>query len=160
MKKIIPLMVLVISLGQVMQAQEKIVALDFSTAGTTTSIPTFSKSIFLQDTVHTSAYYLQRGKNQETVAWVMLGGGLIMSTIGVVGAATNALNPDNSGETYAIVALTGIGLALGSIPIFITSGHTARKAATLSLRNQPIGLPRQNNYALTSQPGISIHIPL
>lgn len=160
MKKNILLTALVMFFCQLLQAQEQIVNADFPAIIPSRSFPTFSNSVFLKDTSYTSVYYLQKSKNQETGAWVMLGGGMALSVIGFVGVLSNAFATDNSAEPYAIVALTGFGLALGSIPIFIVSGHNARKAAKLSFKNQPILLPRQNSFGFKSQPTIRIAIPL
>jgi len=101
---------------------------------------------------------MQKSKNQQTAAWIMLGGGLTMAVIGMVGV--NETLFDDAANTYGAVWLTGVGLALGSIPVFIASSHNARKAATLSLKNQRVLVPQQNSFVFKAQPAVTLSIPL
>ncbi|MFC0775042.1 hypothetical protein [Terrimonas alba] len=74
--------------------------------------------------------YLQKSKNQKTAAWIMLGGGAVMSTGAIIWAVNNLFEPDQ-GESVLFFA--GLGSMAGSIPLFIASGRNKRKAATISL---------------------------
>jgi hypothetical protein len=122
----------------------------------------FGNSSVYQDTTLTKEYYWEKSKNQKTAAWVMLGGGVAISIVGIIGVNANySLFEENSAaDTYAVVTLIGTGLALGSIPLFIASGRNARKAANLSFKAQPVFSPQQMGFVRKVQPAISIQIPL
>jgi len=111
-------------------------------------------------------YYLNKSKNQKTVAWVMLGGGVAVATVGIL-LVNNAINDDgpgvlsgSSGTAESIVALVGIGSTLGSIPLFISSARNARKAARITISNYKILFPLQNDFAFQYVPTLSLKIPL
>jgi hypothetical protein len=103
--------------------------------------------------------YLQKSKTQKTTGWVFLSAGIAITAVGVIGF-NNTYDDwnDNSTDTYGALVLTGPLIALGSIPFFISSGSSARKAATLSLNYQPILIPNQGSLAQSSQPALSVTI--
>jgi hypothetical protein len=103
--------------------------------------------------------YLQKSKTQKTTGWVFLSAGIAITAVGVIGF-NNTYDDwnDNSTDTYGALVLTGPLIALGSIPFFISSGSSARKAATLSLNYQPILIPNQDSLAQSSQPALSVTI--
>ncbi len=112
---------------------------------------------FSQTLAFSKDRYLQKSKNQKTVGWVMLGGGVAMTTIGILiasGQTNDRLNdpfgvdPFSGNEGAAIVAVAGLASALGSIPFFISSAKNARKAAKISFNNQRILFPQQNTFVL------------
>lgn len=127
----------------------------------------FVAKSFSQSTALSKDYYLQKSKNQKTVAWVMLGGGVAMATAGLV--ITNkhvnddpfeALNNLGTTSGSAILTIAGIGSALGSIPFFISSAKNARKAAKISFNNQRILFPQQNTFVCKIQPTLTLKIGL
>ncbi len=98
---------------------------------------------FSQTPALSKDYYLQKSKNQKTVAWVMLGGGVAMTTIGLVivnkhvnDDPIDALNNLGTVGGSSILALAGIGTALGSIPFFISSAKNKRRALSVAISNQ------------------------
>jgi uncharacterized membrane protein len=103
--------------------------------------------------------YLQKSKNQKTTGWVFLSAGIVITVVGVIGF-NNTYHDwnDTSTDTYGALVLTGPLIALGSIPFFISSGSSARKAATLSISNQPILLPKQDSYVINSHPSLSLKV--
>jgi hypothetical protein len=103
--------------------------------------------------------YLQKSKKQKTTGWVFLSAGIVITAIGVIGF-NNTYDDwnDTSTDTYGALVLTGPLIALGSIPFFISSGSSARKAATLSISNQPILFPRQDSYVINSHPSLSLKV--
>jgi hypothetical protein len=103
--------------------------------------------------------YLNKSKNQKTIGWVMLGGGVVLATAGFI-AYGSQFDLSGRGEGYAIAGAAGIGIALGSIPFFISSAKNARKAAEISFRNQQIVMPQQNMWVLKMQPAITLKIAL
>jgi hypothetical protein len=162
MKRNLLIIAMVLFLNQFLQAQQGIAKVDPSASATGQKISTFSNALFFKDTTYSKDYYLQKSKNQKTAAWVMLGGGVACSIVGIIGFSANYnLFEDNSAtDTYGIVTLVGIGFALGSIPFFVSSSHNAKKAAMLSFKNQHILFPQQNSFVFKVQPTISLAIPL
>lgn len=69
--------------------------------------------------------YMQKHKTNKTIAWVMLGSGLIMMTSGINTALDHILSDGNEGET---LILTGIGTSFMSIPFFSAAKRNKRKA--------------------------------
>lgn len=115
----------------------------------------------------TKEYYLKKSSHQKTAAWILLIGGGALGVIGI-SRATHIANDDNVGFTegfeaagaWAIVGGTGGTLALCSIPLFISSGKNARRAAAISFGNERITLTRQNLIAVKLQPKLSLRIHL
>lgn len=112
-------------------------------------------------------YYLQKSKNQKTVGWVMLGGGVAMATVGLI-ITSKHVNDDpfealsNLGTSGGAVILTiaGIGSALGSIPFFISSSKNARRAAAISFKYKNLLLQQQSTFILKRQPVLTLKIAL
>jgi hypothetical protein len=106
--------------------------------------------------------YLKKSKNQKTVAWVMLGGGLAVGIAGVIvfNQSDWFSEDDSQTNTGGIMFLAGACTALGSIPFFISSSHNAKKAAAISFKNQELFFPRQDGILVKSQPAVSLKIKL
>ncbi len=82
-------------------------------------------------------FYLEKSRNQQTAAWILLGGGTVL-----IGTAYLLGNRSNSSFNDAAtgVALAGIGVVAGfsSIPLFIASKKNKVKAKlTISLDRLP-----------------------
>ncbi|MGY6742532.1 MAG: hypothetical protein ACXIUQ_07345 [Cecembia sp.] len=112
--------------------------------------------------------YLDKSKWQKTSAWIMLGGGVALIGIGAGiamseveylswGTSNSKDNSTGIGETLAIV---GVVSALGSIPVFISSGKNAKKAAQMSFSNEPIYIPKYAGNIPRSVPSITYTISL
>jgi len=116
----------------------------------TISNPTFTKD-----------YYMQKSKNQKTVAWVLLGSGLgIAATGGIVqliheNKRAGGFDLDFTG---AFIAIAGGVVILPSIPFFISSAKNGKKAVTITLSNQQTPGLQQGTIVLTSQPTLSLKI--
>ena len=106
--------------------------------------------------------YLKKSKTQKTVGWVMLGGGVAMTTIGyvIINQQVNddPLNAITTGQGYVVLMIAGAATALGSIPFFISSAKNARRAAAISFNNQKILFPQQNTFVLKTQPTVTLKI--
>ena len=105
-------------------------------------------------------YYLKKSKHQKTVGWVMLGGGVAMTTIGLVMTShvvKSSYDPFE-GTGPLIVAMVGIASALGSIPLFISSAKNKGRASTLSFGTPRLLLPQQNTLAWKVQPTLRLKI--
>lgn len=104
--------------------------------------------------------YLKRSENQKTAGWILLGGGTAMMVAGGVLAASSLnhhlFEHDAGGDIGAALLLAGFASDLGSIPLFISSGKNARKAAMLSLGNQPVLLPANAGLIWETQPSLKL----
>lgn len=126
----------------------------------------FVLNLFSQTTKNpalTKDYYLQKSKNQKTVAWVLLGGGLGIAAAGGIVQLFHE-NQRNGGFnldfTGAFIAIGGGVVALSSIPFFISSSKNKKIAASIAISNQNIFLPQQNSFALKTQPTLTLKIGL
>jgi hypothetical protein len=101
--------------------------------------------------------YLEKSKNQKNAGFAMLGGGSVLFLIGFAIYSDQGLyTPDG------VVFLAGVGAisVIASIPVFVSSGENARKAATLSFGNQPHLFPQLNQSQLNFQPALTLKIAL
>ena len=72
----------------------------------------------------TKTDYLQKSKNQKTVAWILLGGGTVMMMTGVVIASEDILDPTPKGGGLVVA---GLIVSVASIPFFIASGKKQKE---------------------------------
>jgi O-antigen/teichoic acid export membrane protein len=104
-------------------------------------------------------YYLEKSKKQKTTGWVMLASGAVVTIVGVIGFSSSYDDASYSTtDAYGIMTVAGPLICLGSIPFFVSSGNNAKKAATLSFKNQPILMPQQGSLVQNSQPSLSLKI--
>lgn len=119
-----------------------------------------------QEVKYTRDYYLAKSKSQKTMGWIMLAGGTGLVIAGIAVGDSDTNNDPNElgfGPDFEVgLWLLGGGLIVGagSIPFFISSANNARKAATISIINQKILIPRDNRLLSRTQPAISIRIDL
>ena len=78
--------------------------------------------------------YLQKSKNQRTVGWIMLGGGGLLTVIGLAVTAKDldelfGVSQGNNDATGEVLIYSGLAVMAGSIPFFISAGKNRRKAA-------------------------------
>lgn len=113
-----------------------------------------------------STDYLKKSKSQKTIGWVVLGGGVVMGTIGYI-TFNKKFEHDPFGtytsvdvESEEILLVGGFVFTLGSIPFFISSAKNARKAAAISFNYQQITLPNKNTLVLRPQPAVFLKIIL
>ncbi len=122
----------------------------------------FSLQSFLKDSVTPKAMYLQKSRNQRTAGWIMVGGGAAMLVAGTVIFSSNfdlfSSKNDDAASAGGVMMLVGTGCCLGSIPLFISAAHNARKAAEISFKPQRFIIPQQNNFTTVAQPAVRITI--
>lgn len=116
------------------------------------SMPVFAQSMSKQD-------YLDKSRRQKTTGFIMLGGGVVMATAGGILFNEN-FNLNGGGEAEGIMMVAGTLVALGSIPMFISAGNNARKAAQMSFRNEPLHIPKYAGNLPRSVPSLTLKIPL
>lgn len=116
------------------------------------TLPVFAQSMSKQD-------YLDKSRMQKTTGFIMLGGGVAMATAGAILFNEN-FNLNGGGEAEGIMMVAGTLVALGSIPMFISSGNNARKAAQMSFRNEPLHIPKYAGNLPRSVPSLTLKTPL
>ncbi len=123
--------------------------------------PTFTKQDFLK-----------KSKTQKTIAFSLLGGGLVMGGIGILAAFKEAapyiLNPftglfepppKNSTTGVACVIIGGVAV-VASIPLFIAASRNKYKARSLSFKYETAPQLVQNNIIRVPVPSITLKINL
>lgn len=117
-----------------------------------------------QEQTFTKDYYLKKSENQGTAGKVLLIGGTAMAIAGILISDNGESNDDlGYGPTFdagAFLFIGGVAADLISIPLLISSGRNARKAASISFQNQRIQLPNQTSSCFTFQPTLTVKIRL
>ncbi len=128
----------------------------------------------------TKQEFILKSKHQKTAAWVFLGGGFALSTIGVIIATPKAAedvgygillfpniiagnpqpapNNDYTGET--VLVISGVVAMLSSVPLFIASSKNKRKAMSLSFKNEPALQSLRGSLVTRSVPSLNFKISL
>lgn len=114
----------------------------------------------------TKQEYLKKNKNQKVVGAIFLGGGASLVTLGLAVNATDVLanlfveesSRKSSGGNALIVA--GIISIAGSIPLFISASANKRKAISLSVKNQPSEIIKNNRFYTKITPSLTFKINL
>ena len=102
--------------------------------------------------------YLQKSKNQKTAAWLFMGGGLGLTTLGLT---TEKSNDNNSGDSPKIVAIvTGLAAISTSIALFIASSENKKRAESLSFRLEKAPQIQQGSFVYRSFPVLSFRLNL
>lgn len=125
---------------------------------------TFAQEMTKQD-------YLEKSRKQKTTGFIMAGSGVVLIAVGSILFADDVADTaisctylncssDSGMESGMVISAVG-GLAiLGSIPVFISSGKNAKKAAQLSFRNKPTYFPKYVGNTPRAIPSLSLSIPL
>ncbi|NVJ84873.1 MAG: hypothetical protein HWE15_01110 [Algoriphagus sp.] len=121
--------------------------------------PSFAQQMTKQD-------YLEKSKKQKTTAWILLGAGAAVTTTGAIifsenfcifGCSKSEVDASNAG---GVMVLAGGAAMLASIPVFISSGNNAKKAAELSFRYQPMNIPEYVGTIPKAYPSLTLTIPI
>lgn len=106
-------------------------------------------------------YYVQKSKNQKTIAWIILGSGLGIAAAGGIVQLNEETNRNGGWDLDfrgTWIAIAGGGVGLFSIPFFISSAKNARKSMSVLLSNTQIILPQQGYLIQSALPTVSIKI--
>ena len=115
--------------------------------------------------------YRQKGKNQKTAAFILLGVGVALDIGGIVATISNAnkevdnffglqsANEVNHGAEYALY-IAGTASLLGSLPLFIAAKHNKTRAASLSFKTEMAPQLQNNMVLYKSIPSVSLKIKL
>jgi hypothetical protein len=133
------------------------------------SFQTFAQEMGRQD-------YLDKSQNQKTTGFVLAGVGLVLLIVGGAMATSSSVEAigsipgcvlgtcppvDESGiENGSVIMVIGGLAAVGSIPLFISAGKNARKAAQVSFRNEPTYFPKYVGNIPRAIPSLHFSIPL
>lgn len=114
--------------------------------------------------LETKEFYLQKSKNQNTAAWVLLGAGTTLATFGIIGISESYPifgKADQPKYSYSIAA-TVIGIAADalSISLFIKSSRNKKLATSLSFDNQNIYSPLDKLICRNIYPSLTLRIRL
>lgn len=95
-----------------------------------------SNSVYSQQTnppaTMTKKDYLQKSKNQKTAAWILMGGGLGVTILGLTNEKSDDNKSDNTGKGVAIV--TGLAAISVSTTLFIVATNNKKKGEALSFK--------------------------
>lgn len=101
--------------------------------------------------------YLKKSKHQKTFAWVLLGGGILSTSLGLAGSGINPDYGEKGGNGFLVTGLVAIG---ASIPLFIASSKNKRKAASISINNKPSLQVQKSSFVYKSIPSITFKLQL
>ena len=141
----------------------------------------FSLASFCQSTPNelptVKTDYLKKSKNQKTAAWILLGGGFVLSTTSILIASPKATEdltyglagflvgepvPENNYTAESILLITGTAAMLGSIPLFIASGKNKKRAMnmTTNIKMEKATIIESQSFVQSSYPDIAFKINL
>ncbi|TFV94721.1 hypothetical protein E4S40_11980 [Algoriphagus kandeliae] len=121
--------------------------------------PSFAQQLTKQD-------YLEKSKKQKTTAFILLGGGAALLGAGaIIGSENFCLfsctdSQNNAMNAASVMVVAGGAAMIASIPVFVSSGKNARKAAELSLNYQPMNAPRFTGAIPKAYPALTLTIPI
>lgn len=124
------------------------------------------------NTLFTKQDYLQKSKQQKTVAWVLAGGGSALSIIGGLKFLDEAVKVRNSviplpGQPLpdeakvngaGILMLIGGVAIVGSVPLFVASGKNKKKATAVSFKNIPVRVLQKHSIVNTYTQSVNLTI--
>jgi hypothetical protein len=122
-----------------------------------------SSQTFAQEMSHQD--YLDKSRKQKTTGLILMGGGSVLAIAGGVLFSENFCTVGCTPEleqgmnTGTVLMVVGGLTALGSIPLFISSNNS-KKAAQISIRNEPTNIPKYAGNIPKSVPSITYTIPL
>ncbi|MEP6700010.1 MAG: hypothetical protein ABJA85_01790 [Bacteroidota bacterium] len=113
--------------------------------------------------------YLKKSRTQNTAAWFLLSGGLVLVSVSA-GISANEIGTDisnifsgevrKSTNTVEILGYTGLASILGSIPLFIAAHKNKNKAMSLSFQNETIPQLQKGSFVNHSVPSLTLQIKL
>ncbi len=112
---------------------------------------------------------IQKSKSQKTAARIMLYGGTALSVVGLAITIsevtdkfleTETIYRGSSSSGGLVLMVVGLGLSVGSIPLFIASDTNRKNAMKLSAKAQEVKIPVSGGFANRYQPALSIKLVL
>jgi hypothetical protein len=105
--------------------------------------------------------YLKKSKTQKTIAWVLLGSGIVLIGAGII-VGENGVNDVSLNEATSGAALivAGAVVDIASIPFFILGAKNKRKALAVTFKNEFVPQLQQGSLVRTPTPTIGLTIRL
>jgi hypothetical protein len=162
MKSILLFTIFIISASICVNAQQQNDKYPLTKASLRASFYASMNSGNFSDSSTLKAEYLKKSKNQKTAGWGMLVGGGALTIVGGILVYENfdLWNENATADVGEVLFVVGVFSALGSIPFFISSSHNAKKAASISFKNQELFLPHENPLYVKSQPAVTLKIKI
>lgn len=123
-----------------------------------------------RDIAKTKQDYLQKSKDQKTLAWILLSTGAVSSATGLIignnnfyeelGSVITTGQDDKDYKAGEFLFYTGLVLIGGSIPFFIAAGKNRKKAMNMSFRFQPSPYPPVSGLAKKKIPALTLQVHL
>jgi anaerobic C4-dicarboxylate transporter len=101
--------------------------------------------------------YLQKSKNQKTAAWCFMGGGLVITTLGVTNNTDKNFNSGNTTGRVAGIVTGLVAMSVGTV-LFVAATKNKIRAESLSFRMEKVPLIRQKSLVSGSYPALSFRI--
>ena len=129
------------------------------------SVAVFSQQAMSQQLL-SGEDYLTKSKKQKATAWIMLGGGALMTAGGYTLMIYEGLQGDGVHSSKFTVYRTAFYLGglsmLGSIPLFISAAENKGRAYGMSagLKMERTTVVQQGSLVQQSYPALAVHIKL
>lgn len=117
----------------------------------------------LKDSTHTKDYYLAKSKERKNTAWLLLGGGVALTAVGVYAIHEVYTAQDDVKQISlggVIATLGGVVMMAISVPYFTEAERNKKRAASITMGHQRIQLPVTGNNAIHAQPTITVRMRL
>ena len=102
------------------------------------------------------ALYQKKAKILKAIGWTSLGVGIPTMATGFFCAVATVYNGGNQ-KVWCGVCFTGVGLIIGSIPLFIYAHKNKQKALSLSVGSTSMTVPALNG-AMQTEPVFALRI--
>jgi hypothetical protein len=130
--------------------------------------PTLIKQDYLKKSKHqqttpvVNTDYLKKSKIQKTIAWVLIGDGVLLTTAGILAKDSVHIlfGPTEKNKDKKIYYIAGGVSALLSIPFFISSARNKRKGMVISFKNQQVPQMQDNSFIFRAVPSLNFKISL
>lgn len=99
--------------------------------------------------------YLKKSRTQNTTAWFIISGGLVLGTI-----SYGISYKEGRTNTAEILEYTSLATMLGSIPLFIAARKNKKKAMSLSFKNETMPQLQKGSFVNQPVPSITLKISL
>ena len=120
------------------------------------ALAAFSQQINLSPTL-TKQDYLQKNKEQKTIAWILFGSGLAMVGGGLaINLSGGILNGKGSKGLW--LAYAGGATTLTSIPLFIAASKNKKKGMSLSFKNETAPQFRNSHFIYKPVPSLTFRV--
>lgn len=96
--------------------------------------------------------YLQKSKQQKKAAWILLSGGFVLTTVGLLTKAHEVYDSNSFDRSYSNketpLTISGTLAMAASIPLFIVAAKNKNKAMSFSFKNEAV--PEFDNESIVS----------